>query len=77
MNNLPASVQAQLKIASRLIGGPRHREINRIIDEAKLYFPECFSETKGRAAKPRKIPSYETYIESLKNPNTFKSEKIK
>lgn len=69
MKTLPASVQAQLRVASKLTGGARHREINRITDEAKLYFPECFVETKGRVAKERVVPMYERYIETLKTLN--------
>lgn len=74
MKTLPALVQAQLKVASKLPDGPRHREINRIYDEAKLYFPECFDGMKGRKPKERKISAGEKYIESLKYPKTYKLE---
>lgn len=72
MKTLPASVQAQLIVASKLSGGARHREINRIIDEAKIYYPWCFKETENNRPKPRRIPQYEMYINSLKHPELYK-----
>ena len=66
-SSLPTIIQARLKVAAKIKKHyARAEEINRILNDAKLYYPQCFTETYNNQPKEYTKTSFEKYIDSLK-----------
>jgi len=64
---LPTLVRAQLMVAAKIEDShKRIKTINEIIKEARLYYPECFSDLQGITPKARKVSKFEQYVSGLR-----------